>query len=72
MLNPDVVSIRGTASRTRVHLGGSTGEKGPESQSAAGPKFYIYYLETQLIVFLIALIIWFTLAKLKMVMQRME
>lgn len=68
MFNSAIFSIHGMDSHTRVHLEGSSGEIVQNPKELPGQVFPQHF-ETQLIVFLIALIIKFTLAELKMVMQ---
>lgn len=68
MFNSTIFSIHGMDSYTRVHLERSSGEKVQNPKELLG-QVSTWHLKTQLIVFLIALIIKFTLAELKMVMQ---
>lgn len=70
MFNSAIFGIHGAANHTRVHLEGSSGEKVQNPKEQLGQVF-TYHLEPQLIVLLIALIINFTLAELKMLIQRM-
>lgn len=70
MFNSAMFSIHGMDSHTRVHLEGPSGKKVQNPKELAG-QVSTKHLETQLIVFLIALIIKFTLAELELVMQHL-
>lgn len=71
MFNSSIFSIHGMDSHTRVHLEGSSGEEVRNPKELPG-QVSTQHLETQLIVFLIALIIKFTLAELKREMQHKD
>lgn len=63
MFNSAIFSIHGVDGDTRVHLAGSSGEKVQNHKELMG-QVGASLLKTQPIVFLIALIIQFTLAEL--------
>lgn len=63
--NSAIFSIHGVDGYTRVHLAGSSGEKVQNHKELMG-QVGVSLLKTQPIVFLIALIIQFTLAQLEM------
>lgn len=65
MFNSAIFSIHGVDGYTRVHLAGSSGEKVQNHKELMG-QVGASLLKTQPIVFLIALIIQFTLAELEM------
>lgn len=65
MFNSDIFSIHVVDGYTRVHLAGSSGEKVQNHKELMG-QVGAWLLKTQLIVFLIALIVEFTLAELEM------
>lgn len=71
MFNLTIFGIHRVTNHTRVHLEGSSGGKvqNPKEQSN---KVLTQHLEMQLIALLIALIIKFILAELKMVIQHIE